>query len=571
MSRTSITILMLPLFAAAACTPPPEPEAPVRHAETVFENGHVYTMDGSRSWAEALAIADGRIVFVGTNRDARDWVGESTKVVDLNGRMMMPAFQDAHVHPISGGMEALACDLNNLATLEQYRERIADCARRDPDASWITGGGWLMSVFGPGGMPQREILDEIVPERPVYLSSADGHTGWANTRALEIAGIDRDTPDPPDGRIDRDPETGEAIGSLQEGAMDLVEAHTPEPDLAARVAGLEYSVGMLNRYGITAIQDASVSEPGLIAYRELDGQGGLNLRVVASLWWQRGQGTEQIAELERLRETYDGGALSASTVKIMQDGVMENFTAAMLEPYLVPGDPKGIPMVEPELLKRAVTELDARGFQVHFHAIGDAAIRQCLDAVEAAREANGARGNRHHISHLQLIDPDDVPRFRQLDVVANFQPLWAFADEYITDLTIPFIGPDRGRWLYPIASVYESGAVIAFGSDWSVSTANPFPQIEVAVTRKNPDDAQDIVFVPDERIDLPEALAAFTINAAYVNGLEDETGSLEVGKYADLVVLDRHLFAIDPEDISETRVLLTLLAGRPVHGELSGL
>lgn len=552
------------LAAIAGCSTPEEPPA---YADAAYTNGRIYTLDASRSWAEAVAVRGGDIVYVGPDHGAAGVIGPDTRVVDLGGRMVLPGFQDIHIHPISGGIEASACDLNDLGSLEAYRERVAECAGEMPDAEWILGGGWSMSVFGPGAMPSRAILDELVPERPVYLTAADGHTGWANSRALEIAGIDEDTPDPPDGRIDRDPETGEAIGSLQEGAMDLVAEHTPEETLETRLEGLRYSVEMLNAYGITSIQDANVDEADLEAYRSLDARGELTLRVVGSQWWERKRGVEQIPELRRLRNEYTRGRVRASTVKIMQDGVMENFTAAVLEPYIGQDGSKGIPFVEPEALKDVVTRLDADGFQVHFHAIGDAAIRQSLDAIEAARVANGALGNRHHISHLELIDPADIPRFRELDVIANFQPLWAYADEYITELTMPFIGEQRSRWLYPIGSVYESGAIVAFGSDWSVSTANPFAQIEVAVLRKHPTDASDDTFIPGERIDLPEALAAFTIHAAWVNRSEDRTGSIEVGKAADLVVLDRNLFEIDPGDISETEVLLTLLDGQAVYGD----
>jgi hypothetical protein len=255
----------------------------------------------------------------------------------------------------------------------------------------------------------------------------------------------------------------------------------------------------------------------------------------------------------------------------MQDGVMENYTAVLLEPYLVPSQTRGIPMVEPELLKQIVARLDAEGFQVHFHAIGDGAIRQSLDAVEEALVQNGRLGHRHHISHIQLFDPADIPRFRELDVVANFQPLWAYADEYITELTIPFIGEERARWLYPIKSVLDSGAVVAFGSDWSVSTANPWHQIETAITRKSADNGDTESFIPEERIDLASAITAFTINAAFVNRKENDTGSIEAGKYADLVVLDRNLFEIEPKNISETKALLTLFEGRPVYGDITAL
>jgi predicted amidohydrolase YtcJ len=257
----------------------------------------------------------------------------------------------------------------------------------------------------------------------------------------------------------------------------------------------------------------------------------------------------------------------------MQDGVMENYTAVVLDSYKLHGkkDVRGIPMVEPELLKQAVTKLDAEGFQVHFHAIGDGAVRQSLDAVEAARTANGDLGHRHHISHIQLIHPDDQPRFRKLGVIANFQPLWAYADDYITELTLPFISKETASYLYPIASMERSGAVVAFGSDWSVSSANPFEEMETAITRMDAVGKPTTPWMPDERIGLPEALAAFTINAAYTNRNEKDTGSLEVGKRADLAILDRNLFETPPTELSDTRVLVTLFEGKPVHGDLGEL
>ena len=566
--------LLLAALLAAGCEPVETETAgsdsAAPSADIVFRNGSIYTVDVNRSWADAVAIRDGRIVYVGANAGAEPLVGPSTQVVDLEGRMMLPGFQDVHIHPIGGGIEAQACNLNGLATLEEYIATIATCAEENPDEPWITGGGWSMAVFGPGANASAELIDEVVPDRPVMLTSADGHSAWVNSKALEIAGITADTPNPPDGVIDRGP-NGQPLGSLQEGAMYLVSRHAPSIDSETRTDGLQYAINMLNDYGITSIQDASVGEEDLQAYRALDERGELHLRVVGSLWWERDKGLEQIEGFKRLREQYTAGRVRAGTVKIMQDGVMENFTAAMLEPYIDQGGTKGIPMVEPELLKRAVTALDAADFQVHFHAIGDAAIRQSLDAVEAALEANGNLANRHHISHLQLIDPADIPRFADLHVVANFQPLWAYADDYITDLTIPFIGEERARWLYPIDSVHEAGGMIAFGSDWSVSSANPFEQMETAVTRMGALGETTEPFLPQERIGLPLALAAFTINAAYVNSQEDTTGSIEVGKYADLIVVDRNLFDIEPEGISETNVLVTMIEGQVVHGDLATL
>ena len=564
-------ILVTTALAITACGNS-EPEETVPGADTVFVNGRIYTVDPNRSWAEAVAVSGDSIVYVGSAEGADAHIGSATRVVDLKGRMMLPGIQDSHIHPISAGMEAAACNLNYLPGVAEYRTTIAEYAAANPDVPWILGGGWSMVVFGQGGAPSKRIIDELVPDRPVFLTSADGHTGWANSRALEIAGIDRNTPDPVDGRIDRDPETGEAIGSLQEGAMSLVTAHIPPASLETRIAGMRYARDMLHSYGITSITDASVRRESLETYRAMERAGELDLRVVASLWWDRGRREEQLPDLAALREEFDeGGLLRPTTVKIMQDGVLENFTGAMLEPYLVGGGTRGIPMIEPEFLKRAVTLLDARGFQVHFHAIGTAAIRQSLDAIEEAFYENGPLGNRHHISHLQVIHPDDIPRFGEIDAIANFQPLWIGYSDYIRELNVPAIGAERVSWMYPIRSVMASGGKVAFGSDWSVSTANPFEQIEVAVTHGSIDDASEPPFIPEERIDLEPAIVAFTINAAYLNKHDDRTGSIEVGKLADLVVTDQNLFDIDPTEISETKVLLTLFAGRPVYGDMDAL
>lgn len=538
-------------------------------ADLALRNGAIYTVDGARTWAETVAIDDGRIVYIGNDAGAKDYIGPKTQVVELAGRMVLPGMQDVHIHPISGGIEANGCDLNAATTVEEYLAIIKKYADEHPNEPWIKGGGWSMSSFGPGALARKELIDAIVPDRPVILWSRDGHTTWVNSRALEAAGITKETPDPVDGRIDRDPKTGEPSGSLQEGASGLVADKSPPNTDAVRDDGLRYAVKMLNGYGITGVQDASVDEADLKTYHRLDAAGELSLHVVGSIWWERDQGLEQIENIKRLRGEFTKGRVDASTVKIMQDGVLENYTGVVLEPYRLKGKPdvRGIPMVEPELLKKAVTQLDADGFQVHFHAIGDGAVRQALDAIEAARAANGQLGHRHHISHIQLIHPDDQPRFRQLNVVANFQPLWAMADDYINDLTLPFISRNAATYLYPIASMEKSGAVVAFGSDWSVSTANPFEEMETAITRMEANSEPTTPFMPEERIGLPAAIAAFTINAAYTNRDEKNTGSLEVGKRANLAVLDRNLFEIPATEISETKVLLTLFEGKPVHGD----
>ncbi len=546
-------------------------------ASLVLRGGAVYTVNRARSWAQAVALRGDRIVYVGSDAGASAYVGAKTKVIDLGGKMVLPGFQDAHIHPVDAGINYRSCALYGLSTQKDYLKTVADYAAQHPDAPWIRGSGWSLAAFAPTGIPDRALLDKVVPDRPVYLESSDGHSAWVNSRALAVSGVTRETPDPAGGRIDRDPATSEALGGLQDSAMDLVSKHAPAYSEKDRQDGLRYALKTLNGYGITSFQDADVqlapgsSASSLETYRAMDARGELTARVVESLWWERARGEEQIQGFLDARRKYSRGRVRATTVKIMQDGVMEVQTAALLKPYAGHPGVLGLTMVEPEALKRAVTHLDRQGFQVHFHAIGDAAIRECLDAVEAARRANGARDARHHISHLELFDPADIPRFRELGVVANFQPLWAFADDYMTKLTLPFLDEGRGRWIYPIHSLLASGAVLAFGSDWSVSSANPLEEIEVAVTRKGPQGETQEPFIPEERIDLREALAAFTIGSAYVNFQDDRTGSIEVGKLADLIVLDRNLFTIKPEEISEARVLLTLLGGKTVHGDLSAL
>jgi predicted amidohydrolase YtcJ len=542
-------------------------------ADLVLRNTAVYTLSPSRPWAEAVAIRDGRIRYVGDNAGAAALIGPHTTVLDLPGRMVLPGFQDAHVHPHASGLDFQQCPLFDGASADDYAAAVAACAARAPEGAWLVGAGWLLSAFPPDGIPRKELLDGVVADRPAVLISADGHTAWTNSRALAVAGIDANTPDPPKGRIDRDPATGEPVGSFQETAMDLVLRHVPPPDSETLERGLRYALTKLNGLGITAWQDASVrvkDDPirALETYGRLNERGELSAHVVLSLLWDNSRGLEQIPELVAARQANSRKDVDAGTVKIFLDGVIEAQTAALLEDYTDRPGYRGELQVDPELLKEAVAALDAEGFQVHIHAIGDAAVRAALDAFEHARRRNGPGGNRHHVAHLQLIHPDDLERFAALDVTANFEPLWSFEDAYIIDLTYPRLGPERSRRIYPINDVLRAGGRIAFGSDWSVSSVNPLEGIEVAVTRMGPHGETRTPFLPDERIGLDAAIRAYTFNAAWLNRIDDRTGSIEAGKLADLVVLDRNLFRIDPTEISEARVLLTLFAGEPVAGSL---
>jgi predicted amidohydrolase YtcJ len=467
------------------------------------------------------------------------------------------------------------CPLFDIEGVEALVAKVASCAAQDPELPWVIGRGWSLASFPPDGLPDKRLLDAVVPDRPVALKSVDGHSLWVNSKALEAAGISELTPDPPRGRIDRVAGTREPSGSVQED-FEIVLDHAPPASDAVRLAGLRYSVAYLNGLGITAIQDANVKlvandeYTSFAAYHALDDAGGLSLRVRAAMWWEPARGIdEQIAELVAARREHTRGNVSASAVKIMEDGVLEAGTAALLEPYLDRDDGfAGILNLDPESLAEIVTRLDAEGFQIHYHAIGDRAIRVSLDAVEAAQASNGSRDARHHISHIQLLDPHDLPRLARLGVVATFQPLWAITDAYITELTLPRIGSERGRWLYLHESVRRSGARVAFGSDWSVSSPDPLLGIETAVTRLEPHGATHAPLGHGEQMALADAIASYTREAAFVNFLDDRTGSIEAGKLADLVVLDRNLFELPAQEISDARVVATLFGGRVVHGAL---
>ena len=544
-------------------------------ADLAFVNGVVYTVDAARTRAQAVAVRDGTVAAVGTDADVRALTGPGTEVVDLEGRMLVPGFQDAHVHPVHGGLDMLRCDLSELHSHDDYLRRIEAYAAEHPDREWILGGGWSMDQF-PGGTPTKGALDAIVPDRCVYLPNRDGHSAWVNSRALELAGIDAETPDPPDGRIERDAD-GAPTGALHEGAGELVGRLAPQPTPDDMYRGVLEGQRYLHALGITAWQDAAVSATSwgdnLGAYRRAAERGELTGRVIGALWWDRERGEEQIDELEQLREDGRVGRFAPTSVKIMQDGVCETFTAAVLEPYLdAEGRPTGntgISFVDPDALRRAVTTLDARGFQVHFHALAERAVRECLDAVEAALLANGPGDGRHHLAHLQVVHPDDVPRFRTLRAVANAQPLWAAHEPQMDDLTIPFLGEPRWRWQYPFGTLARAGASLCFGSDWSVSTPDPMQALHVAVNRVMPDtylygSGVTEAFLPEERLDLATAIAAYTIGSAFVNHLDDVTGSIEVGKLADLAIVDRDLFAQPAGEIGLARIDATYVEGERV-------
>ena len=540
---------------------------PPAFAELVFRNGAVYTVDAVRSWAEAVAVREGRIVYVGTNAGATKWIGPKTRSVDLQGKMLLPGFHDSHVHLVGGGIELAECNINDMTNLEEILGAVRRYAAANPDKKWIRGGGWPLTL--EDGNPRKELLDQVLADRPVILDAFDGHSTWANSKALEICGITKDTPDPPRGRIERDPKTGEPTGTLRESASRLVINKIPPYTHEENVRGLRRGLEMANRLGITSIQEASVAEHHLEAYAELDRAGELTVRTVTAMKIDPAKFSAQLPQFAAWREKYRSKRLRTTSVKIFLDGVIESRTAAVIEPYLGEARDRGWLNLELETLKPLAAELDRMGFQIHIHAIGDQAIQSALDALEFARQCNGVRDARHHIAHLELFDPPDLARFQRLGVIANFQPLWASADLYIVKMTEPILGPARSRWLYPIKSVADTGAVIACGSDWSVTSMDPLEAIQIAVTRRGLEAGPGPAWIPEEVVDLPLMIAAYTINGAYVNFEEQETGSIEVGKSADLIVLDRNLFELPRHEIQTAKVLLTMLEGQVIYSSLA--
>jgi predicted amidohydrolase YtcJ len=550
-------------------------------ADVVFTGGAVYTADPTRRQlvragdgapATAVAVRGERIVAVGDAADARikDLTAASTEVVDLRNGALLPGFQDAHVHPAFAGVTMIGCNLIGAAKLDEALARISAYAAAHPDKEWIAGSGWRMEWFDHG-TPSRELLDQVSGGRPAYLTNRDGHGAWASSRALELAGIDAQTQDPPDGRIERN-QDGSPQGTLHEGGATLVGRHVPAITFEERISGLMLAQEHLHARGITAWQDAIIGDylgsgDPLPVYLAAAGAGTLTARVQGALWWDRARGPEQLPDILARREQGQVGRFRANTVKIMQDGVAESFTAGMIEPYLdscgCQTTNRGLSHVDAALLREYVTMLDAAGFQIHLHAIGDRAVREALDAVEAARHANGTNDHRHHIAHLQVMHPDDIPRFAALGVTANMQALWAAHEPQMDELTIPFIGPERAARQYLFGDLLRSGARLAAGSDWAVSSANPLRAAHVAVNRTLPG-TQAEPLLPAQSLTLGQALGAYTAGSAYVNHL-DETGAIEEGMLADLVVLDRDPFVGPADEIAFTRVHSTYVAGQEVY------
>ena len=569
-----LAALFVCVAGVSACSGNAQP-APNGSADLVLKNGRVYTVDDARPWARALAIREGRIVAVGSEQDVSRLVGEGTRIVDLGGKLVLPAFHDAHAHPVWGGLSYSRCPLYAGESPADYQKLIARCVADEPGAGWLVGFGWRDGLFEPEGVPTKDLLDAVTTERPLAFYSVGGHSVWLNSKALHEAGITRATPDPPNGRIDRNAQ-GEPIGALQEAATELVAPFLPPPSQRAQQDALRYGLAHFQSLGIVGWQDASVpihpAEKVRIVetYAALRARGELEAHTVLALTWDNARGLEQVSDLLAAAERARSQKLDVRTIKFFVDGVLAQRTAALIEPYADQQGLRGELQIAPAVLTEAMVQLDARGFQLHVHAIGDHAVRSTLDALALVEARNGRKDRRPLISHTNLVAAEDWKRFAELGVIAVFQPLWARLEEYMR-MTAVRVGPQRMEHMYPSASLQRAGARAAYGSDWAVASANPLEGIGVALTHRDPGAASGEALSPAERVTLEQAIESYTLTAAYASYKDDVSGSLEIGKSADLVVLDCDLFKIPVVEIAKTRVLLTLYAGRAVHGDVSAV
>lgn len=537
---------------------------------TLFRGGHVF--DGRRRRPDCgVAVRGGRIVGVGDvddlRRDAVD-----VDVVDLGGSLLLPGFQDAHMHPLVGGLERMRCELTELSSLEDYLDAVREHAARQRGKAWFRGGGWAVEVFGPAG-PRKELLDRVVPDRPAFVVSSDHHNAWVNSRALQVAGITRDTPDPEGGWIERD-QRGEPTGTLHEAAALLVQDHV-ETSREEYAEALREAQTYLHSWGITGWHDALIGGYAALddptqAYLDLIGAGELVAHVTCSQFWDPRRGVDQLEELQEQRRRLQEAGLDAASIKLMMDGITETFTAAVTEPYLgetgCPCGDRGLEFFSPEQVQEAVVALDAAGFRAHFHAIGDRAVHDALDAVAAARRANGMTDNRHQIAHLQLVRPEDRHRFRELGITANAEGMWAARDTGAVEELLPHLGDERAAWHYPFRDLVDAGAELAGGSDWPVNPPEPIGGVHTLVNRTSwsPEGDSPEPLVPEQAITLEEALHAYTEGSARVSYRQD-VGSILVGSRADLVVLDRDPFQGPRDQIGAAEVAQTWVAGDLVH------
>ena len=565
MFRRTLCRLLAIAIIISLCASLQAASPPSNAADTIILNARIYTVNPQQPSAEALAISGEKILAVGTKNEIEKYRGASTRIIDAQGHLVLPGFVDCHIHFMDGSMGLTRVDLNDAKTITEIQKRVKDYAESHAQEPWITGMGWTYPTFGPSALPDKKILDDVVPTRPVYLVAFDGHSSWANSKALQMAGITRETPDPPNGKIVRD-EKGEATGALKESAGDLVARVMPKPTREERLAALRLGIHEANKFGLSRVHSAGQDFEWLDLYDELRRNGQLTLRFYIAYFLDPPELTpDAIEKIEQARRTYHDDWISGGVVKTMLDGVVEAHTAAMLAPYSDDPSQTGKLFWDPAKYTQAVAELDRRGLQIFTHAIGDKAVRLALDAYQNATETNHTNDARPRIEHIETISAQDVPRFGKQGVIASFQPLHAYPDDDTLNIWARNVGPERAQRAWVWHSIETTGGRLAFGSDWPVVTLNPWPGVQNALTRQTTDGNPPGGFVPSERISLEDTITAYTLGAAFAGRREKTEGSLEPGKLADLIVLSQDLFKVKPSEIAKTEVLLTIVGGKVVY------
>lgn len=562
---------LLLIFAILGSTVSFAADAPAP-ADTIVIHGRVYTVDAKHPWAEAVAVAHGKILAVGADSEILRYRAPATKIIDARGHMVLPGFTDCHVHFMDGSTALGHIQLDDAKNVAEIQQRVKAYAAAHPDDPWILGRGWTYPLFPPDGLPNKKYLDEVVTDRPVYLEGYDGHTWWANSKALEAAHITKNTPDPHGGSIVRDPATGEPTGAIKEDAADaIVRRAIPEPSREAKLQALRAGIHLANQLGVTRVHVLGGVNAGrddlqnIDLYEELRRKGELTLRFyMAYRLDPPDMSDRQLQAMVHDREAYHDDWIAAGSAKIFLDGVIETHTAAMLAPYSDNPALSGELLWDPQKYKHFVAELDGRGIQVFTHAIGDRAIRLALDAYEQAARQNGTKDLRHRIEHIEDAAAADIPRFGRLGVIASMQPLHAYPDDDTLKSWAPNVGPERARRGWAWHSIQAAGGVLAFGSDWPIVTLSPWPGLQTAVTRQTAEGEPKGGWIPSERISLADAIKGYTIHAAFAGHREATEGSLEPGKVADLIIVSQDLFRVDASRLGQTKVLLTMVGGNVI-------
>ncbi|HEV8700507.1 MAG TPA: amidohydrolase [Candidatus Polarisedimenticolia bacterium] len=551
--------------ALAACAGAP-PEAP---ADLLIVGGRVFTVEPGRPWAEAVAVRGDRIVKVGTEAEVRTLKGPNTREYDATGGVVLPGINDSHTHFLDGSLGLDQVDLTGATTLPEIQEKVRQFAAGHPDEPWILGTGWLYSSF-PGRFPKRGELDAAEAVRPVFLYSYDGHSAWCNSAALKAAGITATTPqlEKSQGEIVKDPKSGAPTGTLKEGATSLVERVVPKPSHEKKKAALVQGMRRANSLGVTSVQNCSGGQDEIDLYAELQREGLITVRT--STAFTMPDTPEEltdslVATIEAARQAHQDHFVRAGTVKFFADGVIESNTAAMLAPYSNDPSTRGAARYDPARLETMVDRMDAKGFQIYIHAIGDRGVRMSLDALENAMRARPGRDRRHRLEHIETIDAADIPRFGALGIIVSMQPYHAYPEPNLLSVWAANIGPERVERAFAWNAIARAGGRLVFGSDWPVVTIDPLIGIHNAVLRQNTDGTPAGGWVPAQRVTLDEAIAAYTLNGAYGSFEEDAKGSIKEGKLADLALFSPDLFKVPAADIHKSRVILTVFNGREVY------